>query len=97
MMRFHNADGYEEDATVNCDSYGGVLVTSASGKVYKKSVDKGMSGSKISSKTAVDTEDCLKYCEDTTGCVSVIFRVSDKRCFTNNVNSCDGELKSKSG
>jgi len=97
MMTVNTAAGYEKDATVNCDSYGGNLVKSASGKVYKKSVDKGINGSKISSKTAVDTEDCLKYCEDTTGCVSVVFRVSDKRCVTKNANSCDGVSQSNSG
>jgi len=97
MMEVDVAAGYEKDAIVNCDSYGGVLVTSASGKVYKKTVDKGLAGSLISYKTAVDIEDCLKYCEDTTGCVSVVFITNNKKCTLKNANSCDGDVNDNSG
>jgi len=95
-MKVNTANVYDLDATVNCDSYGGVLLTSTSGKVYKKTVNKGLGGSKISSKTAVDGKDCRNYCDDTTGCVSVVFTKSSKLCTAKNANSCDAVLGSNS-
>jgi len=97
MMKVDNTAGYAVEASVNCDSVGGSLRTSKSGKVYKETVGKYKSGSNISDKISAGIEDCLKYCEDTTGCVSVVFRVSDKRCVTKNANSCDGDSQDNSG
>jgi len=50
-MKVDNTAGYDVDASVNCDSVGGSLRTSKSGKVYRltvgKKIDK-INGSEIS-------------------------------------------------
>jgi len=96
-MKVDNIAGYAVDASVNCDSVDGTLRTSKSGKVYKETVGKYKSGSDISNKISAGIEDCLKYCEDTTGCVSVDYYKNTRKCIAGNANSCDGSLGSNGG
>jgi len=72
-MKVDNYDGYEVDATVNCDSVGGVLRASKSGRVYRQSVDQNLPGHDLTHNKNTDSEECLKLCEETEGCVSVAY------------------------
>jgi len=57
-MKVDNFDGYETDASVNCDSVGGSLRTSKSGKVYKETLGKYTTGP-ISNGAVADLDACF--------------------------------------
>jgi len=37
----------------------------------------------------VGREECLKYCDDTDGCVTAVYVPSTKECWAKSVNSCE--------